>query len=147
MFSILIFSDGYARAHNNFIKHMNKATLNKKQKNQILAGFSEYDEKQFENFKEIKNCKCIIGESDNKLIHLIDAVLESDITICSNQMQFIQKLTNLFNSKDNPDLIELYRDEKFNSSAESNEKGWLKIKDSINAPNLINKCSRKPEPE
>ena len=37
-----------------------------------------------------------------------------------------------------PDLIELYRDEKFDSSAESNEKGWLKIKDSINAPDLIN---------
>ena len=138
MFSILIFSDGYARTHDNFLKNLDKINLNKKQKNQILAGLSEYEEKQFGIFKEINNCRCIIGESDDQLIQLIDSVLESDITICSNQMQFIQKLINLFNSKNNPDLIQLYRGEKLVSPAEFNEKGWLKIKDSINAPNLIN---------
>jgi hypothetical protein len=61
--SILGFSDGYQRAFNIIRHHADRLAVTPEQWGALMHARDSYDSRKFRVFKEIENCRCIVGET------------------------------------------------------------------------------------
>jgi hypothetical protein len=80
-FSTLVFSDGYQRGFQRLRDDRHRLKLSPEQIKAICDLEEGHDDRSFAIFRDLTDCKCIIGETNRSLCHLIHSTLTSDIVI------------------------------------------------------------------
>jgi len=114
LFSVLIFSDGYQKAFNKINNKIDTFKFTTKQR-EFLSGekWKAYDKKMLTSFKNIKNSRAIIGESEKNLYDFIHSAFISDIIIIGPMQRLIPKfVANFRKLSDFPIVIVLYEEKK-----------------------------------
>ena len=110
--SILLFSDGSARAFTQVENNLAKLAWSSEQIQQFRESRANYDTRQFACFAEPGDVQLHVGEDPATLPQLVDVALGSDIVIASSQQRMIPKLVANLGRKDSPKVIVLYKQER-----------------------------------
>jgi len=108
-YSVRCFSDGYGFALKILMKNAHEMRLSSTQSKSLKKYQKKYEKEVFQEFYELNNTSCIIGESSKNLCNLISSILSADIVITSNQQYMVQKLLSFYGSKETPFVIVLYK--------------------------------------
>ena len=108
--SMLLFSDGWKRAHNILYRNIEKMRWSAANVEKLKASEAEYDRHQFQDFSKLKNMILYVGEEPEMLLDLIHSAVESDIIICTSQQAMMPKLVASLCGKNSPVVIILYRE-------------------------------------
>jgi hypothetical protein len=109
--STLVFSDGATRAFKQVERNLDKLGWTAEQIQRFHDYQVDYDARQFAGFSEVDNVQLHVGEEPAKLCQLVQAALESDIVIVSNQQRMIPKLVANLGEMHSPKVIVLYKQE------------------------------------
>lgn len=107
--SVLVFSDGAARAFKAIESNLGKLAWSPEQIQRFREAKPGYDQRQFECFSGNDDIRLQLGEEPEKLCQLIHSAIESDLIIVSNQQRLIPKLMASFGKPDAPRVIVLCR--------------------------------------
>ena len=118
--SILLYSDGWKRAHEIIYKNIEKLNWNNDYVQKLRAGENSYDDEQFSEFSKLGGVLLQVGEEPEKLLNLIDSVVKSDIVFCTSQQAMMPKLVSSLCLQEKPIIIVLYKEKipKMNSIIE-----------------------------
>ncbi len=85
-FSTLVFSDGYQRGFQRLREDRHRLNLAPAQIKSICDLEEGHDDRSFAVFRDLTDCKCIIGETDRNLCDLIHSTLTADIVIAQRML-------------------------------------------------------------
>lgn len=104
-FSVRVSSDGYKRGFDNIYENLHRFNFTNKQLNELKQAENSYDQNKFAQFKELENCLCLVGETDENLFDLIHSSLIADIIVIGTQQRMLPKLLALYGDVDNPPIL------------------------------------------
>jgi molybdopterin converting factor small subunit len=111
IFSFVVSSDSYDKAFALLRENLDKLEFTSNQIEDLKEVESKY-RKKYDLFKLLEKCELLIGENDENLFSLIDALFESDIVIIGfrNTLGMLLKLISIYYDISNPPLIiELFK--------------------------------------
>lgn len=103
--STLFCSDGYGRLFDLARNQQKQIGLSPEQAKDLRQLRKTYDRSQFEEFQNIRGSRLLIGETDESLISLIEAVLSADLIIMGRVQRMIPKFFVLFPNLENPQKV------------------------------------------
>ena len=107
--AMLLFSDGWQRAHKIVYRNIEKMGLSAAKVEQLKASEADYDKHKFQDFSKFENISMHIGEEPEMLLDLIHSAVESDVIVCTSQQNMMPKLVASLCSKNSPKVIILYK--------------------------------------
>lgn len=109
-FSSVMFSDGFNRAFDSIIEHMETVSPENPKIRELKKQQAEYNKIKFKDFLNWDDVETYVGEQNEYLYSLVHAFFESDIIIFGSQAKFIPKMTAIYTNPENmPYLIFLYK--------------------------------------